>query len=118
MDDYIFDDEVQTTKFLSLTEDAKCEFAPAVYKAKQGQLLTDNHYMWEVPLHFGGSYLQDHQLIYNELVEERTSWRGKHTAVFYSPSDVTCNRFELQPLPDYGSKPGSSIIFLLRKHTW
>ena len=97
-DDFIFDDEIQTTKFLSLTEDAKCEFAPAVYKVKQGQLLTDIHYMWEVPLYFEGSYLQDHQLIYNELVEVRTSWHGKYTAVFYSPSDITCNRFELQPL--------------------
>ena len=66
------------------------------------KLLQDLHYMWNVPLTFSGSYLEDHQLMYNELIQQRTSWRGKYVAAFYSPSSFsTTNRYELQPLPDY-----------------
>ncbi len=75
-EDFVFDDEMQTTKFLCLSEDAKSAFTPAVYKVSQNQLMTNIHYTWEVPLHFEGSYLDNHRLIYIELVDVRTAWRG------------------------------------------
>ena len=52
---------------------------------------------------FTGSYLEDHQMLNNELLEDMvTSWRDKYTTVVYSVKpDISCNRHELQPLPDY-----------------
>ena len=101
-EDYIFSDESQLTKFLSLSEENKPQYSPMSYQANSSNKLVQYlHYMWNVPLHFSGSYLQDHQLIYNELIEQRTSWRGKYVAAFYSPTDSITKRYELQPLPDY-----------------
>ena len=101
-EDYVFSDESQLTKFLSLTEECKPQYSPMTYEANNSsKLVQDLHYMWNVPLDFSGSYFEDHQLIYNELVEHRTSWRGKYVAVFYSPSGFITKRYELQPLPDY-----------------
>ena len=52
-------------------------------------------------MEFSGSYFQDHQLVYNALIDQRTSWRGKNVAAFYLLSDSVTKRYELQPLPDY-----------------
>ena len=101
-EDYICNDERCVTRFLSLTEDSKLEYTPAMYETQQNKLLQDIHYMWNTPLAFSGNYIQDHQLIHNELIEQRTAWAGKYVSVFYSPSDdITCKRYELQPLPDF-----------------
>ena len=76
---------------------------PSSYAAQQGCLLRDLHFIWETPLDFTGSYLEDHQMLNNELLEDKvTSWRDKYTIVVYSvKSDISCNCHELQPLPDY-----------------
>ena len=74
-EDYIFSDQSQLTKFLSQTEENKPQYTPMTYEANTSKkLLQDLHYMWNVPLTFSGSYLEDHQLIYNELIQQRTSW--------------------------------------------
>ena len=52
--------------------------------------------MWDIPQTFTRTYLEDHRLIFNELIDQRTSWSGKYTVVYYSSSvDVTCKRCEL-----------------------
>ena len=103
VEDYIFNDEKNMTAFLSLSEDAKQDFTPSSYEAQQSHLLRDLHFTWETPIEFTGSYLEDHQTINNELLADKiTSWRDKYTTVLYSmKSDISCNRHELQPLPDY-----------------
>ena len=102
MEDYLFNDKNMTT-FLSLSEDAKQEYAPSTYMVQPSRLLRDLHYTWETPLEFIGSYMQEHLLFHNELLTDRvTSWKDKYTTVLYSPKrEITCNRYELQPLPDY-----------------
>lgn len=99
MEDYLFRN---MTTFLSLSEDAKQEYTPT-YKVQQNRLLQDLHSTWETPLEFTGTYLKDHLLIHNGLLKDKvTCWRDKYTTVLYSPEvEVACNRYELQPLPDY-----------------
>ena len=81
----------------------KPQYTPMTYETNSSsKLIQDLHYVWNVPLNFSGTYFEDHKLIYNELIEERTYWRGKYVAAFYSPlpHSIT-NRYELQLLPDY-----------------
>ena len=61
VEDYLFNDKNMTT-FLSLSEDAKQEYAPSTYMVQPSRLLRDLHYTWKTPLEFIGSYMQEHFL--------------------------------------------------------
>ncbi len=66
-----------------------------------GDLLTQLHFTWGVDVDFEGDYLHDYQLLNNDLVDDRTSWKDKYSTTLFSPSiDISCGRKELQPLPD------------------
>ena len=99
MEDYLFNDD---RNILSLSDDAKQEYTPS-YKVQQNRSLQDLHYTWETPLEFTGTYQKHDLLIHNELLKDKvTCWSDKYSTVLYSPEvEVACNRYELQPLPDY-----------------
>ena len=98
--DFLFDDEDSLTTFLSLSEQGKEEFTKS-YKVGSCDLLTQLHFAWGMDLDFEGDYLDDYQLLNNDLVKERTAWRDKYTTALYSPvNGIMCSRKELQPIPD------------------
>ena len=100
-DQLVFNDEDGLQNFLTLSEERKLE-SECLYRASMSPITDDLHMTWDLDLEFEGFYCNDYQLLQNELVEERTSWRDKYTTVLYSPSpSITCKRYEFQPIPDY-----------------
>ena len=87
---------------MNLSEHKKEDYPCGIYKAKQNGLFDEMQLLWNVKPTFAGSCISDYKLIQNELVDRKTSWRDKYTTVVYSPNpNISCKRWELQPLPDY-----------------
>ena len=55
-------------------------------RVSMNPITNDLHMTWDLDLVFEEFHFNDYQLLQNELVEERTSWRDKYTTVLYSPS--------------------------------
>ena len=100
-DQFLFNDEHPLQDFLTLNEERKME-SDGSYSVNRNSIMDDLHMTWHLDLDFEGCYASDYQLLQNDLIEERTSWRDKYTTVVYSPlPDISCKRYELQPMPDY-----------------
>lgn len=100
-DQFLFNDEHPLQDFLTLSEERKME-SDGSYSVNRNSIMDDLHMTWHLDLDFEGCYASDYQLLQNDLIEERTSWRDKYTTVVYSPlPDISCKRYELQPMPDY-----------------
>ena len=100
---WVFSDQDELENFLSLSEEAKKHFYPPVYNANNRQVLSSLSLYWDTDEEFQGEYMQDHRALQNELADGiRTAWTDKYTTSIYTPCiDVECQRYELQPLPDY-----------------
>ena len=99
----MFVDDEQLHNFLDLNEEGKMQFSPAKYAPCQNEILDILHFVWKVDKKFEGDYISDYEALRNGTkLDVRTSWIDKYTTYLYSVSeDITCRRYELQPIPDY-----------------
>jgi hypothetical protein len=101
--DFIFSDVENLQTFLGLSEDYKLSYTHRHYSANQNPLLESLHITWGVDICYRGDYIEDYKILTDSYSEDsRTAWVDKYTTVVYSPlPTIKCDRYELQPLPDY-----------------
>ena len=83
-------------------------------------MLSCLHLYWDLDEDFQGQYLTDHKTLHTELVDgTRTAWIDKYTTSVYS-TEAVCQRFELQPVPDYSEwlKTGELHYLPLEEHVF
>ena len=98
LEDFVFTDEKVLQTFLSLNEEGKMQFALSKYAATAGEILDVLHFCWEVDEHFQGDYIRDYKTLHNNLSEDVTQPGLTSIPLL---CDITCRRYELQPIPDY-----------------
>ena len=58
--------------------------------------------LWDINKDLHSLYIEGYKLLRNQVAEEHTSWLDKYTTSVYRPdTELECDRFERQPLPDY-----------------
>ena len=103
-DNWIFNDEADVKKFLSLSEFSK-EASGMSYRARQTPLAQSLHDVWGIDLDYTGEYWSDYTVVKGEDDEERSSWCDKYTTVIFRKGDdwrgTPQQRIHHQPLPDF-----------------
>ena len=102
-DDFIFSDVENLQTFLGLSKDYKPSYKNRQYSANNNPLLESLHITWGVDIWYCDDYSEDYKILTDAYSEDsRTAWVDKYTTVVYSPlPNIKCDRYELQPLPDY-----------------
>ena len=102
-EEWIFDDEANVKKFLSLTEFNK-EVSGMSYAVKQNSLSQALHDVWGVNTNFEEEYWRDYSMLKDDE-SERSSWCDKYMTVVFRKGDASSgsqqHRIHRQPLPDF-----------------
>ena len=112
--DFVFDDEVQLKRFLSLSDTRKVEVDSMAYGMKRTKLLEHLCAIWELNADFASTYYDDYKAVCGGMIERKrdtnrrhclTVYKVKYTiAVYNYGSDwegKTEDLIERQPVPDY-----------------
>ena len=102
-DNWIFNDEANLKKFLSLSEFSK-EVSGMSYRARQTPLAKSLHEVWEIEQDYSDEYWCDYTMLKGEG-EDTSSWCDKYTTVIFRKGDdwrgSPQQRIHRQPLPDF-----------------
>ena len=94
-EEFVFDDEENLKKFLSLNEGKK-DASSCSYAAKRNTITRQLESVWGISQDFASTYAED----YAELNDESVTWRDKYTICSIDVSTNT-HLFPNQPVPDY-----------------